>query len=349
MRMLGSAADIKKGVYLPGNHDHTIWTNYVEQKYRQKAAVTKPEGELLIQNGQVVGNQSPLLELLTIFFSYPQSSQWRAIAGQQTFDFAIANPIYARHFKGRTYVFAHGTHFRPDVTLSQSVKRLADWSQADRLAGLEIDSSGDVSKAHNMEELEAIATKLVDTLWPSSRDNPNSRSDRLWYVLTMLSGKFAQQRATPDRDQLYTWAMLQAENQDRIKRLVDANGEFLDDSLELWQKFFARHMFPFLESAEIPTQVLTFVYGDTHRGGWGELNQGERQIRFYNTGGWGTTNKKNHPACHIFAVDQQGEEFMLDVSFADVNILGMPLVELAAQDAEDRHSLVGKVLRPLFD
>lgn len=349
MRMLGSAAKIKKGIYLPGNHDHTIWTNYVKNTRGEDTGITKPDGELLIEGGKVVGDVEPLLEMLTIFFSYPKSSLWRAIDKQAYYDFAIANPLYARHFKGRTYVFTHGTHFRqPDVTKPSRMKAF-DWTQFDQLAGFEIDSSGNINDARDLEELEAIAAKLVDTLWPSSYDNPNNRSDQLWYLLNLISGKFSQHRETPENDEIYSWTALQTQTQNRIKRLAGPNNKINDESINLWNEYFIGKMIQYLKEFNMPTKDITFVYGDTHRGGWGELQGEKSNIRLYNTGGWSTTNKENHPACHIFAVSQEGEEFMLDVTYKDVEILGKSLVELASQDAEDRYSLVGKLFAPFFD
>jgi predicted MPP superfamily phosphohydrolase len=53
IQMLGSAANIKKAVYLPGNHDHTLWTNYrkIRDGNDNPSCITEPEGELLIKQG----------------------------------------------------------------------------------------------------------------------------------------------------------------------------------------------------------------------------------------------------------------------------------------------------------
>ena len=48
--------------------------------------------------------------------------------------------------------------------------------------------------------------------------------------------------------------------------------------------------------------------------GWG---------RIYNCGGRVMHNDKNyHPACHIFAVDEEGDEYLLDVSHKGVKAGG---------------------------
>ena len=345
MKMLGSAANISKGIYIPGNHDHTLWTDYILRRSNLQTRVTGPEGELLVEQGEVHSDPVSVEELLTIFFGYEKGSLWRDINSERKFNFAIANPIYAKEFKERTYVFAHGTHFRPDVTQPEWVKRMADWSQADRLAGIEIESDCDISKAKDIEDLEEITSRFVDSLWVSSKDNPNSRSDRLWYLSNLISGKFSQRRPSPPADQLYSWAELQDDSQGWISKLSGENNKLADDSLERWKKYFADHMFEYLIKHGLLQKDITFVYGDTHRGGWGELERDGNLIRIYNTGGWTTTHKENHPACHIFAVDTEGKEYLLDVSFEEVVILGKSLIELAAEDAEDRNSTLGKTIR----
>lgn len=348
IKTLGSAASVTNGIYIPGNHDHTLWTGYIDKKYGLKTAISKPEGELLVDKGGIVDLNSAE-ELVEIFFDYPDSSLWREISNEKKLNFAIANPIYAKAINGRTYVFAHGTHFRPDVTQPEWVKRVIDWLQLDRFAGIEIDSDRYVGEAQSLAELEDIASRLVDTLWMSSFDNPNPTSDRLWYFFNLISGKFTHKRATPSADRLITQRQLQNNLPKRIEKLVSKNNRLLDDSLQRWRKFMAGFMLDYLDENGLLNPGLTFVYGDTHRGGYGKYDykyKGKtRKFRIYNTGGWGTTHKKNHPACHIFAVDKDGNEYLLDLSYKGVNISKKSLIELASEDAEDRNSFIGGLIR----
>jgi hypothetical protein len=104
-------------------------------------------------------------------------------------------------------------------------------------------------------------------------------------------------------------------------------------------------MVDFLEKQGISASPLTFVFGDTHTGGWGQWKgpSGE-DIRIYNCGAWVTHKKNDHPPCHVFAVGkavaEDGreylQEYLFDVSFRDVMVEGESLVELAARDAENR-------------
>ena len=100
-----------------------------------------------------------------------------------------------------------------------------------------------------------------------------------------------------------------------------------------------------LSDEGLDTRDLTFVYGDTHKGGWGDYTSGTSTIRIYNTGGWVVHNAKHHPSCQLFAVDQGGEEYLLDVSFRDVNLDGDGLLAIAARDYENRKRSTGRTVR----
>jgi hypothetical protein len=125
IEMLGSAATIKRGVYVPGNHDHTMWTDYSLAQHGEYAWSTPPSGELLIRNGQRQDTDAAGEEYLAMFFGYPGGASWRTISETPLdFDFVLANPLYATRVGSRTYVFTHGTHFRKlDVCLSPGRKR----------------------------------------------------------------------------------------------------------------------------------------------------------------------------------------------------------------------------------
>ena len=135
VRMIGSAADIKKAVFIPGNHEHTLWTDYHQIRDGKKNSFSitdKPEGELLIKKGKRIDKNKSAEELFTIFFGYPLGKSWRAMG---ELDFAIANPVYVKQINGRPYVFTHGTHFRPDVSAPKIIKRIADYTGLDELLG----------------------------------------------------------------------------------------------------------------------------------------------------------------------------------------------------------------------
>jgi hypothetical protein len=155
------------------------------------------------------------------------------------------------------------------------------------------------------------------------------------------------------------WAWCALERKDeaegRVAKLTDPHGEPSSDSLERFRKLFLPHLETHvqdrqLEGRGLPTEELFFVYGDTHQGGWGDLNVPGRsvRVRVYNCGGWVVDGPSPHPACHLFAVDDEGQEFILDVSFAkdlegkSVQVGDDALLWLAGRDAEHRIEAVNR-------
>lgn len=353
MQTLGSALDIKKAIYVPGNHDHTLWSSYA----RGRSPTTPIAGELVIDKGALVPDVAAAAgEILTVFFGYPEGGSWRSITQGKTFDFAVANPVYARSFKDRSYVFAHGTHFRPDVTLPKGLKELADYLQADRVLGrIEIEAGGDINRAKNLEELEKIVTPFVDSLWPSSKNNPTSHSDQLWYVLTYISGKFKHTRPAPQKSEKFTWAALETADRNRIDRLtpeyahegpIALRERYGNKSIDLCRRYFLDHAIDHVVASGLSGAQVTFVYGDTHEGGFGRLpTRSGSDVRVYNTGAWVVHNADHHPPCHLFAVDTDGVEYLVDVSFDGVMVDGEPLLSVASEDAENKKRTSSKLLR----
>ena len=351
MQTLASALEIRRIVYLPGNHDHTIWTDYAHARHGQGVASTAVTGEAIVEAGKVNPEaQEAATPLLSLFLGWPDGSLWRAVEGKP-FDFAVANPIYAKAFGQRSYVFTHGTHFRKDVATPSWVKKVLDYLEVDEiLGGIEIEPGDDASKATDLTDLERRVAPFVDTLWPSSRSNPTSRSDQLWYLLTYISGKLGHTRAAPAASRKYTWDELVAlPSEDRIKRLTP-EGAAADGSIALCEQYFLRHALSAANLSGLALDRVTFVYGDTHDGGFGRMSSpvpgGE--VRVYNTGGWVVHSEAHHPPCHLFAVDDQGKEYLADITFDGVAIDGRSLLELAADDAENKKRATSRVLRALL-
>jgi hypothetical protein len=306
-------------VYVPGNHDHTIWTDYCRTKYQTRAHTTGVHGESLVEGRSAAS--AAAAALLSVFF-----------AGNPV-PFRVANPVYvANGTPFRTnYVFTHGTHFRQDVDLRDVIRNIFDKLEFDHIAGLELESGGDVRNATSLANLEEIVTPFVDTLWPSSGDNPVSRSDEIWYFLTLLSGKFEKKRPAPEETQAFIWDQLP--DQPRFGQLTPS-GHGIAPSLKRFEQFVLPHLRTFLQEALVPSDQFTLVYGDTHDGGWGVLDGGK--IPVFNTGAWVVHGAQHHPPCHLFAIDATGTELFADVSFGGVTLHGKSLLEQAALDVENR-------------
>jgi hypothetical protein len=142
---------------------------------------------------------------------------------------------------------------------------------------------------------------------------------------------------------------LEDTNPDRVQRLTKPDGTPTepDSSLERFKDFFARPLRAHLRDSGLDPDQLVFVYGDTHQGGFGDLalSGNGQKIRVYNCGSWVVPPEKTHPACHLLAVDADGGEFLLDLSFDGVKVGGESLLQLAADDVEHRTNAAGRLAR----
>ena len=354
--MLGDAIEIERAVYVPGNHDHTLWTGY-----NGAPGITGYEGEDVVRSGGCPDSRAE--EILSIFLGYPIGWAWWTLergarVAADNFVFSIANPVYAKEVAGRTYAFAHGTHFRSEMVSGweQGLLRAGGMSNLDHLLDLELQPSGDLEDVHDMMGLEKAVSGFVDSLWPSSKNTPTSRSDELWYLLTLLREGSEVKRASPERSAVFSREDLSNNKAEgRVAKLTNDQGEPSTDSLERFRRVFLPHLETHLQDGRLagrglPTEELVFVYGDTHQGGWGDLGVPDRSasIRVYNCGGWVVDGPRTHPSCHLFAVDDEGQEFLLDISFANdleghsVRVGDETLLRLAARDAEHRIEAVNR-------
>lgn len=361
--MLAGVFDVGKVVYLPGNHDHTLWSAYRVERQNQ-GHITEPEGDVLLRKGVVQPLGESAKRILSVF-SHPDGYFWKSLEAKQG-DFSIANPVYAKVIGDRTYVFAHGTHFRPDVIEPEKA------AMAFRALGIIINRVGQtlpafaksVAGTSDMSTLEKDAAGFVDWVWANAGNLTNPPRDKFWYAVTQISGRLGHHRKlspSSDRSQLYSRDELS--HVPRIKPLVK-DGGFTSGSLKRWQSIFLVPMMKYLSDKGMLTSKMTFVYGDTHEGGYGEAvnpDAGTVQtlptIRIYNTGAWVVDAVDYHPPCHIFAVgcqepDGPPEEYIFDASFVNVIQDGLPLLTVAQRDVENLPSAliaeVAKILDPLF-
>lgn len=349
METMAETIEFEKAVYLPGNHDHVLWTNYCKGLHGKDAThcITGPQGDEVVRRGVREDHDSSAEELLSIIFEHPSGPVWRGIE-KKGVDVSFANPVYAESFRGRTYVFAHGTHFRKEVTSPRWARKIADFLIPDgALGGFNIESDGDVREARNLEELEQTVAPFMDALLPEYEKTPASNLDKLGYAMAVLSGRFGLKRQSPGESRLSAWEELPGVPSDRIPDLT-SGGEVRNLPLKLCMKYFMPHVLVHLESYDVPTDEITFVYGDTHDGGWGALPlDSGGEMRVYNCGGWVTYDIEDHPTCYVFAVGEDGTEYLLDVSFKEVDLNGNLLLRATSDSAESQRERAGNMLRDL--
>ena len=348
METLGEAVSFEKAVYMPGNHDHTLWTAYCEKLYEQEIAgcITAPAGDPVVRQGRIDPNESAG-ELLATIFGYPDGPLWKTIEKEGR-EIVFTNPLYAERFNGRTYVFSHGTHFRKEVTSPRWARKIMDLLTSNRLFGdFRVLSEGDVREAKNLYELEQVVAPFIDALLPAYEGNPTSMLDEAAYLMAVLSGRFGLKRQSPEESKLFSRVELPDIPEGRIPRLT-LDGEINDEPLKLCMEYFLPHVMRHLEEYGLSADI-TFVYGDTHDGGWGDLSlPGGRDMRVYNTGGWVNYDVEDHPTCYLFAVGDDGTEYLLDVSFKEADLNGNLLLKTTSDSSESQKWKAGNVLQDLL-
>lgn len=351
MRALAGAVDFGKVVYMPGNHDHVLWTGYCKRRCGGDASycITAPGGDVIAEKGVRVTEDDGADELLSIVFEHPSGSLWHGMS-ERGVGITFANPLYAERFGGRTYVFTHGTHFRKEVVSPLWMKKIGALLTANGFLGdLEIKAEGDVREARDVLDLERVVAPFIDGMLPPSDNNPAADLDRAGYLLAVLSARFGLKRQSPDESRLFSHAELPGVPHDRIPQHTP-DGEVEDIPLRLFRDHFLPHMLAHLREHGYPADEITFVFGDTHDGGWGEWEtDGGGSLRAYNTGGWVTYDLEDHPTCYLFAVDEAGEEYLLDVSFKEVNLDENLLLKAVSQNANDRRENAGRAFGDLLE
>lgn len=351
METLAGAVDFEKVVYMPGNHDHVLWTNYCEGRCGGDASycITAPEGDAIVEHGVRVSETDGADELLSIIFEYPSGGFWREVSDRGR-GITFANPLYAERFGGRTYVFTHGTHFRREVVSPLWMKKIGALLTANGFLGdLKVRAEGDVREAKDILDLERIVAPFIDGMLPPSDNNPAANLDRAGYLLAVLSARFGLKRQSPDETRLFSHAELPDVPSERIPHHTP-DGEVEDGALHLFQAHFFPHMLAHLREHDYPVDEITFVFGDTHDGGWGEWEtEGGINLHAYNTGGWVTYDLEDHPTCYLFAVDEAGKEYLLDVSFKEVDLDENLLLKAVSQNANDRRENAGRAIGDLLE
>jgi hypothetical protein len=208
---------------------------------------------------------------------------------------------------------------------------------------------------------------FIDTLWPSAGNNPLTKADEIWVLRRHLRLGVQGKRPSPEETARIAWNELKNYPQ-RVKPLCgDPSAPGYPDlshgNLQRLQDLVLRHMLKFVnaEVRDLATMDgLTLVYGDTHEGGFAELalNLNTLQMvapnapqpagkkidmHIVNTGAWLVETSDRHPACHLFAVDDSGNEYLLDVSYDGIKIGADTVLELAELQLDQRLKRVGGV------
>jgi len=291
-------------IYMVGNHDHTLWRDFAGSG----CFVRHPERPIPIDQFYI--ERSPAAtKIASIFFD---TRSW----SDCTFQFSITNYLYHhRSASGRSYLFAHGQHWRHDVMSPILSKLLAE--VAPSVLGHPVIPSDDPAHASDMADLELRVYRLVDSLWSNDRDEQMSKEALIWWLRCNLSS-LSESRAGVDSHTHHLWfdggmVVHQGDIKAVVPSFRDASGN-LNRSTSLLRDCIVG---PFRKTPELTilSDDLTIVYGDTHDGGYGTIDhiiQGKPDARLYNLGAWITHNHAYHPPGYIFGV-RDGAEYLIEV------------------------------------
>lgn len=156
------------------------------------------------------------------------------------------------------------------------------------------------------------------------------RADHRWYVRCFLSRKALRKRILAEHSDEACYFSQAGRYQGRINTLNPDRG-----SLMRFQRVFLPQLRRFLLESSLPAAPMTFVYGDTHEGGWARIER--ENITVYNTGAWVVHGAQHHPPYHLFVVPASGEAFLFDVSFQNELLSnGDSLLRYEERDVEAR-------------
>jgi hypothetical protein len=321
MDTLFHSFNIKELIYLPGNHDHTLWRDLAR-------GLNKPYEVTPIDQPLKITPQSPAgqLDLAKIFFNYPKGSLCRDPSGDPArarlpTTFRVGNPFYHKVVNDRSYLFTHGTYWRWDVArpAGSAILDLVDQT----VLGHEVERTQDPYQARDLSDLEARTYAFVDSMWSNEEDKDMSRKELVWFLLSNLSSLF-QERKGPAGHCVFKngGAGMRVSDQvpydpaDQERTVRDfTRGGHPDGATQRLLKY-VRECFRVFPEFQGLRPDITLVYGDTHDSGYQELESikpNGRPMRVYNTGAWISHSRLYHPPGFIFAV-KDGQEFMLELA-----------------------------------
>lgn len=305
MRALLRVVRPQEVIYLVGNHDHTLWRDFMGSG----CVVRHPEHPILI-NQAVIERSPSATKIANIFFD---TESW----ADHDFRFSITNYLYHhRGASGRSYLFAHGQHWRHDV-MSPILSKLLD-EFAPSLLGHPVIASDDPAQASDMGDLELRVYRMVDSLWSNDHNDQMSREAMIWWLQCNLSS-LSESRAGVDSHTHHLWfdgslVVHQGDKKAVVPSFRDADGD-LNRSAGLLRGCITGPLRKTPELTSLLSDDLTFVYGDTHDGGYGTIDHiiaGKPDARLYNLGAWITHNHTYHPPGYIFGLTD-GAEYLVEV------------------------------------
>jgi hypothetical protein len=266
------ATELPEIIWIPGNHDHELWSHYCAQTGRPLATL---DGTVLWTNGKATDDTA--LHLLTNMLG--------ADVLEHVGKFSVYNPLYIERFNNCSVVFHHG-HYFDDMILAKS--GLADFRA--RVTALFAGSwiaPNDPLSASSPADLEARCAPFIDAVWGRNADRQSLKA-QAWELLTRF--RTWPSCTTPGAKETPQYARLgNLETQFNLPKEADNVRWFLRSFV------LAGH-----------PEALKLVYGHFHTGGMYQLAVDGRTVDCFNAGGWITSHRGTTPHTHLVLIDEQG-------------------------------------------
>lgn len=281
----GHGVDLPEVVWVPGNHDHELWSHYCRQTNKSLDALN---GWTLWDGGDASDDTAQ--HLLSNMFGNDVLDRINKIT--------VFNPFYIERLNKASVVFHHG-HYFDNMILGKT--GLDDFKArfTSLVAGAWVAPNAPLS-AVDAADLEARCAPFIDAVWGRMTDRQTLKT-QAWEFLT----RFRQWPSCTTKGATET---------PQFARLGDLEQQFEVPGEADNIRWFLRS---FVFKNNPPPDPVSLVYGHVHRGGMFDLDVDARKVRCFNTGGWITSHKGTVPHTHVVMIDEDGNFDQRAIRFPD--------------------------------
>ncbi|UCD88742.1 MAG: hypothetical protein JSW04_09750 [Desulfobacterales bacterium] len=215
--------------------------------------------------------------------------------------FQIANPLYITQSDKKVYVFHHGHHLREDIHKCWDLFKFGN-----KIGLVQIVTGNNLEfgipspdKAETLEEFENCTFPFATTLWKNEYNESVPPEEQFWRYVHKVKKHFDARSLEQG---------IHALKRNELPRI----GKFSRDLI------FNRYVPAIIKSTLVSIgkeKEISFIYGDTHDGGYVTRKVLGRKTNIFNTGAWVTYDDKYHPRCLIYTAGANDQEKMYECGF----------------------------------
>jgi UDP-2,3-diacylglucosamine pyrophosphatase LpxH len=293
---------VKELIWIPGNHDHELWSHYCQQTGKALDAL----GGWQLWDGTDASDDTAQ-HLITNMLGDDVLERIGAIT--------VYNPLYVEHLKKGSVVFHHG-HYFDDLILGKSGLDEFKARFTSLISGGWARPNSPL-EATDAADLEARCAPFIDAVWGRTTDRQTLKTQAWEFLTRFRKWSSCNPKGSPDVPQ---FAML-----GDLERDYSLPGEA--DNI----RWFVRN---FVFKNNLASDPVSLVYGHVHRGDMFDLDVDGRTVRCFNTGGWITSHPGTTPHTHVVLIDEDGNFDQRAIRFPD-SVIAESLVHGAGVRALD--------------